>query len=58
MTGLLECNTETHQMYYGNKSQLLKIFDPTPSLTSTLKKDALIIDVSEIVNFQAVVTTA
>ena len=46
------------QMYLGNKSQLLKIFDLTSYLTSTLKKDALILDFSEIVNSQAVVTTA
>ena len=45
-------------MYRGNKSQLLKIFDPTPSLTSTLKKGALILDFSAIVNSQAAVTTA
>ena len=46
------------QMYLGNKSQLLKIFDPTLHFTSTPKKDALILDFSEIVNSQAVVTTA
>ena len=45
-------------MYHGKKSQLLKIFDPTPSLTSTLKKDALILDFSVIVNSQAAVATA
>ena len=45
-------------MYHVNKSQLLKIFDPTPYLTSTLKKDALILDFSEIVNYQVAVTTA
>ena len=45
-------------MYHGNKSQLLNIFDPTPSLTSTLKKDTLILDFSAIVNSQAAVTTA
>ena len=44
------------QMYLGNKSQLLKIFDPTSYLMSTLKKDALILDLSEIVNSQAVAT--
>ena len=41
-----------------SKSQLLKIFDPTPSLTLALKKDALILDFSEIKNFQAAVATA
>ena len=41
----------------GNKAHLLKIFDPTPFLTSALKKDALILDFSAIVNFQAIVTT-
>ena len=46
------------QMYLGSKSQLLKIFDPTPYITSTLKKDALILDFPEIVNSQAIVTTA
>ena len=46
------------QMYLGKKSQLLKIFDPTLYLTSALKTDALILDFSEIVNSQAVVTTA
>ena len=45
-------------MYHGNKSQLSKNFNPTPSLTSALKKDALILDFSAIVNSQAAVTTA
>ena len=44
-------------MYHNNKSQLLNIFDPTPSLTSTLKKDALLLDFSAIVNSQTAVTT-
>ena len=52
MTGLPECFTKKQQLYHGNKLQLLKIFDPTPSLTSTLKIDALISD------FPAAVTTA
>ena len=46
------------QMYLVNKSQLLKIFDPTSYLTSAFKKDTLILDFSEILNSQAVVTTA
>ena len=58
MTGLPECFTKKQQMYHGRKSQLLKIVDPTPSLTSPLKKDALILDFSAIVNSQATVTTA
>ena len=41
-----------------SKSQLLTIFDPTPSLTSAYKKDALILDFLETVNFQAAVATA
>ena len=45
-------------MFQSNKSQLLKIFDPTPSLASTLKKDAVIFYFSAIVNSQAAVTTA
>ena len=57
MSGLSECFKKIQQMYHGNTSQLLKIFDPTPSLTSTLKKDALILDFSAIVNSQADVTT-
>ena len=57
MTGLPESFAEKQQMYHGNKSQLLKIFDSTLSLTSTLKKDALILDFSVIVNFQAAVST-
>ena len=44
-------------MYNGNKSQLLKFFNPTQSVTSTLKKGALIFDFSAIVNSQAAVTT-
>ena len=44
-------------MYHSNKSQLLKIFDPTPYLTSALKKDAQILDFSAIVNSQAAATT-
>ena len=58
MTGLPDSFTKKQQMYHGSKSQLLKIFDPTPSLTSTLKKDALILDFSAIVNSQAAVTAA
>ena len=45
-------------MCLSNKSQLLKIFNATSYLTSTLKKDALILDFSVIVNSQAVLTTA
>ena len=45
-------------MNHGNKSQLLKIFDPTPSLTSNVKKDYLILHFSGIVNSQTAVTTA
>ena len=56
MTSLLECFTKKRQIYHGNRSQLLKIFDPTHSLTSTFKKDAL--DFSVIVNSQTAVTTA
>ena len=58
MSSLSECFKKIQQMYHGNKSQLLKIFDPNPPLTSTLKKDALILDFSAIVNSQAAVTTA
>ena len=58
IAGLPECFTKKQQMYYGNKSLTLKIFDPTPYLTSTLKKYALFLDSSEIVNSQATVTTA
>ena len=58
MTGLPECFTKKQSMYHGNKSQLLKIFDPTPYLTSTFKKDTLILDFSEVVNSQAAVNTA
>ena len=57
MTVLPECLTKKQQMHHGSKSQLLKIFDPTLSLTSTLKKDALILDFSAIVNSQTAVTT-
>ena len=57
MSGLPECFRKIQQMYHGNKSQLLKIFGPTPSLTSTLKKDALTLDFSAIVNSQAAITT-
>ena len=46
------------KMYHGKKSQLLKVSNPTPYLTSTLKKDALILDFSELVNSQVAVTTA
>ena len=58
MTGLPECFTKKQQMYHGNKLQLLKIFNPTMSLASTLKKDALILDFSATGNSQAAVTTA
>ena len=58
MTSLHECFTKKQQTFHGNKSQLLKIIDPTASLTSALKIDALILDFSVIVNSQAAVTTA
>ena len=58
MTDLPECFTKKQQLYHGKKLQLSKIFDPAPSLTSTLKKDALILDFSAIINSQATVTTA
>ena len=45
-------------MNHSNKSPLLKIFGPTPTLTSTLKKDALILDFLAIVNSQVAATTA
>ena len=45
-------------MYHNNKSQLLKIFDPTSFFTSALKKDALTLDFSAIVNSQFAVTTS
>ena len=58
MTVLPECSAKKQQMYHSNKSQLSKIFVPTPSLTSTLKKDALFLDFSAIVNSLAAATTA
>ena len=58
MTGLPEWFTRKQQVYHSNKLLLLKIFDPTPSLTSGLKKDALLLDFSTLVNSQAAVTTA
>ena len=45
-------------MYHSNKSQLFKIFDHNSSFTSTLNKDALILNFSAIVNSQAAVATA
>ena len=45
-------------MYLSNKSQLLKICNPTLYLISTLKKDAPILNFSEVVNSQAAVITA
>ena len=45
-------------MFHGNKTQLLKIFDPTLYLASTIKKDTLILDFSEILHSQAAVTIA
>ena len=47
---------EAQQMYHGNKSQFLKIFDPTLYLALTLKKDALILNFSEIVSSQVAFT--
>ena len=58
MTDLPECFTKKQQMHHANKSQLLKIFDPAQSLTSTLKKAALILDFSAIVNSQVAVASA
>ena len=58
MTGLPECFTKKQQMYQGNKSQLLKFFNATRYLISTIKKDALTLDFSEIVSSQAAVTIA
>ena len=51
MTGLSECFKK------GNKARSLKMFDPTPYLTSTLKKDAPNLDFSAAIIFQAAVTT-
>ena len=45
-------------MFHGNKTQLLKIFDPTLYLASTTTKDTLILDFSEILSSQAAVTIA
>ena len=56
MSGMPVCFTKKQHMYRGKKSQLLKIFDPTPSLTSALKKNALILHFSAIGNSQATVT--
>ena len=56
IAGLPESFSNKQQIYRGNKSQLLKMFDPTPYLIA-LKKDDLISDFSEIVNSQAAVTT-
>ena len=59
MIDLPECFTKKQQVYHRNKSHLSKSFDPTPSLTSALKKDALILDFSAtIVNYQVAVTAA
>ena len=58
MTGLPECFKKKQQRYHGNKLQLLQIFNPTLSLTSTFKKDGLILDFSAIVNSQAAVRLA
>ena len=59
MNSLPECFTKKQQIYDSNKSQLLKIVDPTLSLTPTLQKDyALILDFSVIMNSQTAVTTA
>ena len=45
-------------MHHGKKSQLLKIFNLTLSLTLILKKDDLILDFSAIANSQAAVSIA
>ena len=58
MTGLPECLTKEQQMYHSNKSQLLNTFDPLPSLTPTMKADAIVLDFSALVNSQATSTTA
>ena len=52
MTGLSECLQKV------NTSQFLKISDRTPSFTSTLKKDALILDFSAITKYEGAATTA
>ena len=57
MASLPEGFRKKQQMYHGNKSQLLKIFYLTPSLSSTFKKDALILDFLATLNSQAAVTT-
>ena len=50
MTSLPELFTKKQHIYHCNKSQLLKIFDPTLFLTSTVWKDALILNFSARVN--------
>ena len=58
MVILPECFSKKQQMRHDGKSQLLKIFDLTRYLTSTLKKDALLLYFPEIVNSRATFTTS
>ena len=57
-TGIPECLTKDRQMYHVSKSQILVIYDQSPSKTKTIEQDACAIDFSVVVRAQASVLSA
>ena len=53
-----ESLTKNQEMYHGNKSIALDIYEPNPSYIQTIKHNATIIDLSAIIRSQAGVSTA
>ena len=56
--GFPESLTKHHQMYHGNKSIALEIFNLTPSSFPTIQPVATVIDFSAIINSQASISRA
>ena len=57
-SGFPESLTKDHQMYHGNKSIALEIFDLTPSSLPTIQPVATVIYFSAIINYQASISRA
>ena len=57
-TGFPESLTKDHQMYHGNKSIALEIFDLAPFFFPTIQPVATVIDFSAIINSQASISRA
>ena len=56
--GMPECLTKDSEMYLGNKSQELDIYERIPSQSKSINPDACVIDLSAVIRSQASVTKA